>query len=555
MSDFQIHRPHRLFGDVALARHGAAHEGIGFAFDVNHDAHLVAHAVTGHHVARQLRGALKVVARPGRHLVHEDFFGNAPPEENGDTREKVLLVVRVAVFFRQLHRHAQRTAARDDRHLMNRIGFRHQFCNERVTGFVVRRILLLVFVHHHGLAFGAHHDLVFGKFEVRHAYDAPVAARGKKCGFVHEVRQIRPGETGSTTGNHVRLNVGCHRHLLHVHVQNLFAPADVGQRHHDLTVKAPRTQQGLIQNVRTVRRRNHDDVRTGFKPVHLHEHLVQGLLTFIVAAHCGTALTAHGINFIDEDDAGRVLLRVFKHVAHTGSAHAHEHFHEVGAGNGEKGNACFAGDRLREKRLTGPRRPHEQHAAGNMPAQPRVFRRILQKVHDFLHVLLGFIAPSDVRKTHFVGGFVKHAGLGFTKGEGTAFAALHLAHEKDPHADQEQHREPAHENLLQERRFVFGLAVDLHPVLAEVIHHPQVPGTRDRIGHTFRRTHGKAPPLHIDAADLASFRVGHKLRIARLIRGEPLHLTITVKLTEDRKEHKGNQHPDRYATQHLFVQS
>ena len=53
-----------------------------------------------------LFAARRVVARPGRHLVHEDFFGNAPPEENGDTREKVLLVVRVAVFFRQLHRHA-----------------------------------------------------------------------------------------------------------------------------------------------------------------------------------------------------------------------------------------------------------------------------------------------------------------------------------------------------------------------------------------------------------------------------------------------------------------
>ena len=59
-----------------------------------------------------------------------------------------------------------------------------------------------------------------------------------------------------------------------MNVENLLTPANVGQRHHDLAVKAARAKERRIQHVRAVCCRDHDDVGTGFKAVHLYEHLV-----------------------------------------------------------------------------------------------------------------------------------------------------------------------------------------------------------------------------------------------------------------------------------------
>jgi hypothetical protein len=55
-----------------------------------------------------------------------------------------------------------------------------------------------------------------------------------------------------------------------------------------------------------------------------------------------------------------------------------------------------------------------------------------------------------------------------------AAAALHLAHEEDPHADQQQHREPGDEDLREEALLLFGLGLDLDAVLDEVADHPDV---------------------------------------------------------------------------------
>ena len=53
------------------------------------------------------------------------------------------------------------------------------------------------------------------------------------------------------------------------------------------------------------------------KAVHLYQNLVQGLLAFVVsAAHAGTAAASDGVDLVDEDDAGRVLLGFGEQVAH-----------------------------------------------------------------------------------------------------------------------------------------------------------------------------------------------------------------------------------------------
>src|SRR5437667_180635 len=82
-------------------------------------------------------------------------------------------------------------------------------------------------------------------------------------------------------------------------------------------------------------------------------------------AAAGAAMTADRVDFVDEDDAGRILLGLLEHVADPAGADADKHFDEVRAGNGEERHIGFAGDRARDQRLAGAGRSDQEHAARN----------------------------------------------------------------------------------------------------------------------------------------------------------------------------------------------
>ena len=112
----------------------------------------------------------------------------------------------------------------------------------------------------------------------------------------------------------------------------LLAAIDVGDRHHDLAVETTRAQQGRVKHVGAVCRRDDDDAFIGFKAVHFHQQLVQRLLAFVVGiAEAVATATSDSVDFVDEDDARRVLLGLFEHVAHAACANADEHFDKVRA--------------------------------------------------------------------------------------------------------------------------------------------------------------------------------------------------------------------------------
>jgi hypothetical protein len=51
----------------------------------------------------------------------------------------------------------------------------------------------------------------------------------------------------------------------------------------------------------------------------------------VTAAHAGAAVATDGVDLVDEDDRGGVLLGLVEQVAHAARADAHEHLDEVGA--------------------------------------------------------------------------------------------------------------------------------------------------------------------------------------------------------------------------------
>src|SRR3546814_3004367 len=75
------------------------------------------------------------------------------------------------------------------RSLVNGIGCRFMDRNDGVTGFVISRHLLLVLGHDHGLALGAHHDLVLGRLNLVHR-DQALAPPGRSEEHTSELQSL-----------------------------------------------------------------------------------------------------------------------------------------------------------------------------------------------------------------------------------------------------------------------------------------------------------------------------------------------------------------------------
>jgi hypothetical protein len=186
-----------------------------------------------------------------------------------------------------------------------------------------------------------------------------------------------------------------------------------------------------------------DHALVGLKAVHLDQQLVQRLLAFVIAAaEPGATVTADRVDFVDEDDAGRVLLALLEHVTHPRGADADEHFDEVRARDGEEGHVRFAGDGAGEKRLAGTRRADEQTALRNLAAQALEFLRILQELDDLLELGLGLVDPRDIIERDAADLLGQQTGTRLAETHGASAAALHLPHDEQPGADEEQCRCP-----------------------------------------------------------------------------------------------------------------
>ena len=172
-----------------------------------------------------------------------------------------------------------------------------------------------------------------------------------------------------------------------------------------------------------------------------------------------------------------MFLGLLEHVAHARGTDADEHLDEIGTGDGEERHLGFARNGLGQQRLTGTGAAHHQHAARNASAEILELGRIAQEIDQFGNFFLGLVATCHIGKSHALLGIIQHARLALAEREcAAALAALHLAHEEYPHADQQQHREPRYKDAHQEGLFFFRLGFDLHAVLEQVGNQPDVAG-------------------------------------------------------------------------------
>ncbi len=159
-------------------------------------------------------------------------------------------------------------------------------------------------------------------------------------------------------------------------------------------------------------------------------------------AETGAAIATDRVDLVDKDDARAVALGLFKEVAHPARADADEHLHKLRPGDGEEGDARFAGDGFCHERFAGTRRADQQDALGDACAQCGELLRLLEELDDLLQLLLGFIRPRNVAKGdgRLVAG--EQARLALAKRKGLVVAALGLAKEDEEQtADEDQRKQ------------------------------------------------------------------------------------------------------------------
>ena len=82
--DLGVDLERRVFAVVLVLRDLAAEEDLLFLLAEGERAHGVAHAPLADHPARQVGGALEVVAGAGRDVAGRQFLGDAAAEQDGD---------------------------------------------------------------------------------------------------------------------------------------------------------------------------------------------------------------------------------------------------------------------------------------------------------------------------------------------------------------------------------------------------------------------------------------------------------------------------------------
>ena len=321
---------------------------------------------------------------------------------------------------------------------MDGVAVGQQVADDRVAELVVGGDQPLLLGHHAGLLLraGDHpHDPLL---ELLHGDLAPALAGGQQRRLVDQVGEVGAGEAGGLAGQRVEVDLLGQRLAAGVHLEDVLAALAIGPVDDHLAVEAAGPQQRRVEDVGPVGGGDQDDVVLHLEAVHLDQELVQRLLALVVAAaHAGAAVAADGVDLVHEDDAGRVLLGLLEEVAHAAGADADEHLDEVGAGDREEGHAGLAGHRAGEQRLAGAGRAVEQDALGDAGAERLEFLRVLEELLDLVQLLHGLVDPGDVAEGDFRRVDRHPLRFRFAEVHDARAAALHLVHQEDPEAEEE----------------------------------------------------------------------------------------------------------------------
>src|SRR3989344_3226225 len=113
-------------------------------------------------------------------------------------------------------------------------------------------------------------------------------------------------------------------------LQNLLAIIAIRQIEYHAAIKTSGTQKCRIKHIRTIRRCHHNYLLGWFKSIHLHQDLVECLLTFVISStNTGSSHAPYRLNFINENNRWRRVLSKFKKIPHATCTNTHKHLDKL----------------------------------------------------------------------------------------------------------------------------------------------------------------------------------------------------------------------------------
>ena len=201
--------------------------------------------------------------------------------------------------------------------------------------------------------------------------------------LVRRPRQLRP------------IDPFLRRHFPAMDLQDLRARLLVGQRELDFAIQTARAEKRRVQHVDAVRRGEDFDAVVGREAVELVEQLEHGALDFAVAGFFAVeAFRAHGVELVDEDDAGGFFFGEREAVAHQFGAVADEHLHELGARELEEGGVCLGGAGAGQEGFACSRGPIHEGAFGGFDADLLEALGFFHRPHDRFDKLFDLLVQA-----------------------------------------------------------------------------------------------------------------------------------------------------------------
>ena len=324
-----------------------------------------------------------------------------PPERHREAVHQRGSCLEEAVLPRQRDRVPQRLPTTNHTDLVHRITIRQIMTHQRMTHLVIRRHLPLMLRQQPRplLRTSNHpHDPLLQLHHLNRLLPTP---RRQQRRLIHQIRQISTRKPRRPSSQRIQINLHRNRLPPRMHLQNTPPTTPIRTINHNLTIKPTRPQQRRIQNIRTIRSRNQNNIILQLKPIHLHQQLIQRLLTLIMPpTQTSPTMPPNRINLIHKHNTRRRLLRLLKQIPNTRRTHTHKHLHKIRTRNRKKRNPSLTSHSPRQQRLPRPRRPIQQHTLRNPSPQRLKLLRILQKLLNLMQLLNRLIRPSHIPKRH-----------------------------------------------------------------------------------------------------------------------------------------------------------
>ena len=154
-------------------------------------------------------------------------------------------------------------------------------------------------------------------------------------------------------------------------LQYALSALDVRVWDYDLAVEPARSHKSGIEHIGPVGCRDEDNTFVGFEAVHLHKKGVERLFPLVVPpSQTCSAVSAHSVDLVNENDTWRVLLALVEQVPYPGGSYTHKHLHKIGTADGKERHAGLTRDSFGQKGFTCAWRTHEQDSLWYLATEP-----------------------------------------------------------------------------------------------------------------------------------------------------------------------------------------